>query len=102
MSTEVDAVQKARKDRKAKRKREQTAVVGDMSGMLDTLPTLELLMKQSSAASEARYAVCFLFSTHFCVFSNYFYFDYFNLDFLGVNAVQGRIMPTVHHKSKAD
>ena len=73
MSTEVDAVQKARKDRKAKRKREQTAVVGDMSGMLDTLPTLELLMKQSSAASEARYAECFLFSTHFCVFSIFLY-----------------------------
>ena len=61
LPAEIDAVQKAHKERKAKRKRQQTAVVGDMSTMLDTLPTLELLMKQSSAASEARYALDFFF-----------------------------------------
>ncbi|KAK7113534.1 hypothetical protein V1264_012805 [Littorina saxatilis] len=50
----VDALQTAKKNRKAKKKREQTAVVGDLSGMADALPTLELLMKQSSDAALER------------------------------------------------
>nr|KAG5710232.1 hypothetical protein BaRGS_006751 [Batillaria attramentaria] len=50
----VDTIQTARKQRKEKRQREQTVVVGDMTGMGDALPTLELLLKDTSAATLAR------------------------------------------------
>ena len=43
-----------RREKKAKKKRQQTPVVGDLSGMADALPTLELLMKESSAAAIER------------------------------------------------
>ena len=46
---EIDAVQAAKKEKKAKKQRKRTVVVGDLSGMMDALPTLELLMKESSA-----------------------------------------------------
>lgn len=50
----VDSIQTARKKRKEKRKQEKTVVVGDMSAMGDALPTLELLLKNTSAATLAR------------------------------------------------
>ncbi|KAK2143796.1 hypothetical protein LSH36_812g00055 [Paralvinella palmiformis] len=41
----VETLQEAKKEAAAKRKRQQTAVVGDMQPLEDTLPTLELLLK---------------------------------------------------------
>ena len=56
-------MQKARKELKAKQKRGKTVVVGDMSEMMDTLPTLEWLMKESPDSTQAKYAIyTFLFS----------------------------------------
>ncbi|XP_076441498.1 ribosome biogenesis protein SLX9 homolog [Babylonia areolata] len=50
----IETVQKERKERRAKKKREQTVVVGDMQGIADALPTLELLQKQTPASVLAR------------------------------------------------
>jgi hypothetical protein len=48
-------LQAAKREKRDKRKREQTVVVGDLSGMANALPTLELLMKESSKEALARY-----------------------------------------------
>ena len=45
LSTEIDGIQQAKKDAKAKKRREKTAVVGDMQVLGDTLPTLDLLLR---------------------------------------------------------
>ncbi|XP_064646583.1 ribosome biogenesis protein SLX9 homolog [Lineus longissimus] len=41
----VDALQAAKNEEKAKKKRQKTVIVGDLKPLEDTLPTLELLMK---------------------------------------------------------
>ena len=45
---EVETLQEAKKEAVARKKRQKTAVVGDMKPLEDTLPTLELLLKESS------------------------------------------------------
>ncbi len=51
LSTEVDILQTVKKEAKAKRKRQKTAIVGDMKPLEDTLPTLDLLLKETSTHS---------------------------------------------------
>ena len=41
----METLQEAKKEAAAKKKRQQTAIVGDMQPLGDTLPTLELLLK---------------------------------------------------------
>ena len=50
-------IQTAKKEAKAKKKREQTAIVGDLRPLEDTLPTLELLLKDTGHHKGAR-SVC--------------------------------------------
>lgn len=50
----MDVIKTVQKEVKAKRKRGNTAVVGDMTIMADALPTLELLLKDNSAAQSIR------------------------------------------------
>ena len=45
--TEVDTIQTVRLEEKAKKKRQKTPVVGDMRLLADTLPTLDLLLKET-------------------------------------------------------
>ena len=40
-------IRAAKKEAKEKKQRQQTAVVGDMKPLADTLPTLELLLKDT-------------------------------------------------------
>jgi hypothetical protein len=42
----MDLIKTIHKEHTAKKKRQLTAVVGDMKPLSDALPTLELLMKQ--------------------------------------------------------
>ncbi|XP_045178412.2 uncharacterized protein LOC123538398 [Mercenaria mercenaria] len=44
----LSAIDSAKKDAKEKKKKEQTAVVGDIGALGDALPTLELLLKTST------------------------------------------------------
>ncbi|CAC5400538.1 unnamed protein product [Mytilus coruscus] len=47
----LNAVEAAKKEEKDRKKREKTAIVGDIGAMGDALPTIELLMKKSSQAN---------------------------------------------------
>ncbi|XP_060597300.1 uncharacterized protein LOC132751177 [Ruditapes philippinarum] len=49
----LSAIDSAKKDAKNKKKREQTAVVGDIGALGDALPTLELLLKTSTKPSQS-------------------------------------------------
>lgn len=51
----MDTVTQARKEEKAKKKRQQTAIVRDMKPLEDTLPTLELLLKDNFKGQTKRY-----------------------------------------------
>ena len=55
----MDAIQAARKEAKDRKKRQSTAVVGDMKPLGDTLPTLELLLRDTSSQ---RHSQRFVFS----------------------------------------
>jgi len=48
---EVGAIEAQIKDAKARKKRQATAIVGDMSAMLDSLPTFELLLDRATVQS---------------------------------------------------
>ncbi|PVD37940.1 hypothetical protein C0Q70_00542 [Pomacea canaliculata] len=50
----MDAITATKKEKREKRRRQQTVIVGDMSGMTDALPTLELLLKDTSSSSSVR------------------------------------------------
>ena len=45
--SEMDIVQATKKEQKDKKKRQKTAIVGDMKPLEDTLPTLDLLLRDS-------------------------------------------------------
>ena len=47
--TGVDTIQAAKKEAKERKRRQGTAVVGDMKPLEDTLPTLELLLRDTSS-----------------------------------------------------
>ena len=49
LSLGVDTIQAARKEAKDRKRRQGTAVVGDMKPLEDTLPTLELLLRDTSS-----------------------------------------------------
>ena len=49
--TEVSAIETQIKDAKARKKRASTAITGDMSEMLDSLPTFELLLDRATVQS---------------------------------------------------
>ena len=53
VSAEIDTIQQAKKEAKEKKKREKTAVVGDMQGLADTLPTLDLLLRDLDKPQES-------------------------------------------------
>ena len=48
---EVGAIEAQIKDAKARKKRQATAIVGDMSAMLGSLPTFELLLDRATVQS---------------------------------------------------
>ncbi|XP_074641026.1 ribosome biogenesis protein SLX9 homolog [Tubulanus polymorphus] len=50
----MDSVQAAKRAVKEKKKRERTAIVGDMKPLEDALPTLELLLKEGSKTKERK------------------------------------------------
>lgn len=50
----MDAITATKNEKREKRRRQQTVIVGDMSGMTDALPTLELLLKDTSSSSSVR------------------------------------------------
>lgn len=47
-----DAIQTAKKAAKAKKKKQQTPVVGDIGALADTLPTIELLLKGNTGPKD--------------------------------------------------
>jgi len=49
---EVGAIEAQITEAKARKKRAATAVVGDMSQMLDSLPTFELLLDRATVQSQ--------------------------------------------------
>ena len=54
----MDAIKAGRKAAKDRKKRQKTAIVGDLQPLEDTLPTLELLLKDSTPSrivEEERY-----------------------------------------------
>jgi len=51
---EVGAIESQIKEAKARKKRAATAVVGDMSDMLDSLPTFDLLLDRMTIESRLR------------------------------------------------
>ena len=51
---EVGAIEAQIKDAKARKKRQATAIVGDMSAMLGSLPTFELLLDRATVQSRSR------------------------------------------------
>ena len=51
---EVGAIEAQIKDAKLRRKKASTAVVGDMSEMLDSLPTFDLLLDRATVQSRLR------------------------------------------------
>ncbi len=53
---EVDALTEVRQEEKRKKRRKQTAVVGDMKPLEDSLPTLELLLKDAGGHTHPKQA----------------------------------------------
>ena len=51
---ECDAIQTAKKAAKAKKKKQQTPIVGDIGALADTLPTIELLLKGNTGPKDNR------------------------------------------------
>jgi len=51
VAVEVSAIEAEIKAAKARRKRASTAVVGDMSALMDSLPTFELLLDRATVQS---------------------------------------------------
>ena len=49
LSSGVYAIQAAKKEAKDRKRRQATAIVGDMKPLEDTLPTLELLLRDTSS-----------------------------------------------------
>ena len=50
--SELSAIDSAKKEAKDKKKRQQTAVVGDIGALGEALPTLELLLKTSTKPAQ--------------------------------------------------
>ncbi len=50
----VDTIQAAKKEAKNRKKRQATAIVGDMRPLEDTLPTLELLLRDTPKHNTAQ------------------------------------------------
>merc|ERR1712038_1198448 len=50
----LDVLESAKREAKNKKKRENTAIVGDLKPLDDTLPTLEWLLQKSASKSQAR------------------------------------------------
>ena len=52
--SEINAIETKKKEEKARKKRQKSVVVGDMKPLEDTLPTLELLMKETGTTNKHR------------------------------------------------
>jgi len=52
--TKIDTIQTAKKKLKERKRKQKTPIVGDLTPMEDALPTLELLLKQSSEVSASK------------------------------------------------